>query len=175
MYALRCSNGRIVLRNRIGKPELGLIILVFAVILSDQLSKWLILGSFTHHESSVLIPGFFNLTLVMNTGAAFGLFAGELSTGRLLFFAGINLAALTVLFIAFRQLKNQGSIYIIAIGLISGGALGNLTDRLRFGAVIDFLDFYIGRYHWPAFNVADSAICIGVGLFLIGNFFTNPP
>jgi signal peptidase II len=74
-----------------------------------------------------------------------------------------------VLAFSFHQFRKQGRIFAHAIGLIAGGAVGNLIDRLRFGAVVDFLDFYLGSHHWPAFNVADSAITIGVGLFILGS------
>ena len=71
------------------------------------------------------------------------------------------------------NLKKQGKIFVYALGLIAGGAVGNLIDRLRFGAVVDFLDFYLGGYHWPAFNVADSAITVGVGLFMLGTLLQH--
>ena len=157
------------------KSEQTLIIQALAVVLGDQLFKWWILETFALHETEVVIPGLFNLTFVMNSGAAFGLFSGDLTFGRQFFFIAVAMTALVVLFFAYRHLKFQGRIYVIAIGLISGGAIGNLIDRMRFGAVIDFFDFYINQYHWPAFNIADSAICIGVGLFLLGNFFISPP
>ena len=160
---------------KFGKSEMRLIITALAVVLGDQLSKGWILETFDLHETEVVIPGLFNLTFIMNSGAAFGLFAGDLTFGRQFFFIAVAMTALVVLFFAYRHLKSQGRIYVIAIGLISGGAIGNLIDRMRFGAVIDFFDFYINQYHWPAFNIADSAICIGVGLFLLGNFFISPP
>lgn len=78
--------------------------------------------------------------------------------------------ALGVLVGAYRHYRLQGTLWVVAIGLIAGGAVGNLIDRLRFGSVIDFLDFYVKTYHWPAFNVADSAITVGVGLFLLAGF-----
>jgi signal peptidase II len=74
---------------------------------------------------------------------------------------------------AFKQIKEQGLIFSMAISLIAGGAAGNLIDRLRYGSVVDFLDFYVNNHHWPAFNVADSAITVGVVLFLFGQFFTK--
>lgn len=139
------------------------------VLLLDQASKALVEARFALFEIEVVIPGLFNLTHLLNTGAAFGFLAGEAALWRQLFFAGMATAALIVLFFAFRQLRNQGSLYGHAIGLIAGGALGNLIDRLRLGAVVDFLDFYLGEHHWPAFNVADSAICVGVGLFFLAS------
>jgi signal peptidase II len=82
----------------------------------------------------------------------------------------MTLVALVVLCFAFRQYRHEGKAYVIGIGLIGGGALGNLIDRLRFGHVIDFLDFSIKNHHWPAFNVADSAISVGVALFLLAGY-----
>jgi signal peptidase II len=146
-------------------------ILVAAVVVSlDQLSKWWVLSTFRLHESLPVISGFFDLTFVVNTGAAFGLLAGEQNLWRQLFFVTMTLVALVVLCLAFRHYRHEGRFYVIGIGLVGGGALGNLVDRLRFGHVIDFLDFFIGDHHWPAFNVADSAISIGVGLFLLAGY-----
>lgn len=140
------------------------------VVVLDQISKVWVATSFQFHESQPVIPGLFNLTFITNTGAAFGILAGAQSVGRQVFFVGVALVALVVLYLAYREYREQGRIYMAAIGLVAGGALGNLVDRLRLGHVIDFLDFYIRQYHWPAFNVADSAITIGVGLFLLAGF-----
>jgi len=140
------------------------------VVILDQLSKLWVVGSFLTHESLPVIPGLFNLTFVTNTGAAFGILAGTQSLGRQLFFVGVALVALVVLYMAYKEYREQGQIYMTAIGLVAGGALGNLVDRLRLGHVIDFLDFYFRQSHWPAFNIADSAITIGVGLFLLAGF-----
>lgn len=146
-------------------------ILIAAVVVGlDQLSKWWILATFNLHDSLPVIPGFFDLTFVVNTGAAFGMLAGEQNIWRQLFFVSMTLVALVVLCFAFRQYRYEGRAYIIGIGLIGGGALGNLVDRLRFGHVVDFLDFSIKGHHWPAFNVADSAISVGVAFFLLAGF-----
>ncbi|MCK4837550.1 MAG: signal peptidase II [Desulfobulbaceae bacterium] len=146
------------------------ILIAAAVVALDQLSKWWILATFNLHESLPVIPGFFDLTFVVNTGAAFGMLAGEQNLWRQLFFVSMTLVALVVLCFAFRQYRYEGRSYIIGIGLIGGGALGNLVDRLRFGHVVDFLDFSIKGHHWPAFNVADSAISVGVAFFLLAGF-----
>ncbi len=143
------------------------VLIAVAVVMLDQLTKWWVLATFELYESVEVIPGFFDLTFVVNTGAAFGLLAGDQNPWRQLFFVVVTLVALVVLAMAFRQYRREGGVYIAAIGLIGGGALGNLIDRLRFGHVVDFLDFYIKDYHWPAFNVADSAISVGVVLFLL--------
>ena len=140
------------------------------VIVLDQLSKIWVVNSFELHESLSLIPGFFSLTYITNTGAAFGMLAGQQGLGRQLFFGAVAILALLVLYFAFREYRQRGRLYMAAIGLVAGGAVGNLLDRLRLGHVIDFLDVYYRRYHWPAFNVADSAITIGVALFILASF-----
>ena len=147
----------------------GFFLLSILVALADQLTKAWVMANFAPFESRVIIPGFFDLIYVTNTGAAFGFLAGEPAWWRQFFFCGLALVALLVLFFTYRQVRTRSRLLALAIGLIGGGAMGNLIDRLRFGAVVDFLDFYVGRYHWPAFNVADSAITIGVALFLFGS------
>ena len=149
----------------------------FAIILlvvgCDQLSKVWILQNFELYESTVIIPGLFNLTFLRNTGAAFGMFAGHAAWWRQLFFIGVAVIALVVILVMQRRLGRQNSYYTLSLGLIGGGAVGNLIDRILYGSVVDFLDVYIGSHHWPAFNVADSAICVGVGLFLLTQFLED--
>ncbi len=143
------------------------LLLIALVIVADQLSKSWIVGNFAMFESREIIPGLFNFTYLTNKGAAFGLLNGNYGAWRQIFFVAIAVIAIIVLIIALRQLKDQGWIYGAAIGLIAGGAAGNLLDRLRLGAVVDFLDFYYKGHHWPAFNVADSAITVGVSLLIL--------
>ena len=147
--------------------------LALAVVIVDQLSKLWIMTTFVLHEQQNIIPGFFNLVYVTNTGAAFGFLAGSNTWLRQAFFVTVAIAALIVILFAYGHLKKQARIFVYALGLIAGGALGNLIDRLRFGSVVDFLDFYLGSYHWPAFNAADSAITVGVALFLLGTFLQH--
>ena len=135
----------------------------------DQLTKWLVRDSFQLYETKVVVPGFFHLTYITNTGAAFGLFAGEQTLARQAFFVAVAMAALLVMFLTYRHFQSQGPLFVHAIGMIAGGAVGNLIDRVWFGAVTDFLDFFVKEYHWPAFNVADSAITVGVGLFILAS------
>jgi len=144
-----------------------------AVVIADQLSKLWIMTTFSLHEQKDIIPGFFNLVYVTNTGAAFGFLAGSKTMLRQAFFVAVAIGALIIIVFAYGQLKRQGKIFVYALGLIAGGAIGNLIDRLRFGSVVDFLDFYLGTHHWPAFNVADSAITVGVGLFLLGTLLQH--
>lgn len=149
------------------KFSVGLVIgaIVFA---ADQLSKSMILSVFSNGEVREMIPGLFNLVLTFNKGVAFGLFGGIESEALRLTTLGVSTAAaFLVLVLYLRGYKSAPLIVIIGVSMIVGGAFGNLIDRLRHGAVTDFLDFYVGSYHWPAFNVADSAICIGVFLLLL--------
>ncbi|MFA7382664.1 MAG: signal peptidase II [Desulfurivibrionaceae bacterium] len=147
---------------------------LLAVVVLDQWTKALIMANFAMFELLPVVPDLFNLTYLTNTGAAFGMLAGAPAIWRQVFFVGVALAALGVLAYSYRQFRSQGRIFAHAIGLIAGGAGGNLIDRLRFGAVVDFLDFYLGSHHWPAFNVADSAITVGVGLFILGSILSPP-
>jgi len=140
------------------------------VVVADQVSKAVVSDLFSLYQVRPVIAGFFNLTFITNTGAAFGIFARSGGFLRKWLLGGVAVAALVALVFAWRHLKDNHRLYPLAIGLIGGGAVGNLIDRVRFGAVVDFLDFYIGRYHWPAFNVADSAITVGVALFILAGF-----
>ncbi|MCD6388248.1 MAG: signal peptidase II [Desulfobulbaceae bacterium] len=144
--------------------------IMFLVVVLDQLTKWRVITTFMLYESHEVLPGFFNLTYLRNTGAAFGFLAGDHGMWRQVLFVGIAVVALIFMFTAFFHFRKQGMLFVYGLGLIGGGAVGNLLDRLRFGSVIDFFDFYIKGHHWPAFNVADSAICVGVGMFLLGSF-----
>lgn len=147
-----------------------IVCIVIAIVL-DQLTKAWVISYLQLYESKEIIPGFFNLVYVTNTGAAFSMLANVDSPWRHYFFLAIGLIAMVGLTVAYWKLRKVSTYYSLALALIAGGAAGNLIDRVRFGAVIDFLDFYVGRYHWPAFNVADSAICVGAGLFLVVNIF----
>lgn len=134
------------------------------VILIDQLSKVTITRMFSYGESRA-VTSFFNLILVYNPGAAFS-FLGSASGWQRYLFTAVGIAA--AIFITFLLKRHAGQrMFCTSLSLILGGALGNVTDRIAYGHVIDFLDIYIGRWHWPAFNIADSAICIGAVLFVI--------
>lgn len=138
-------------------------------IMLDQASKIQIMQTMRLHESIPVIPNFFSLTYIRNPGAAFGILASSSNGFRLLFFGFTSLFALVLLGTIFFRLHHDDWIGRLSIAGILGGAIGNLLDRLRFGEVIDFLDFYVQSYHWPAFNVADAAISVGV-CFLIFHF-----
>lgn len=143
--------------------------IVVAVVACDQLTKLWVLDSFSLYESLEIIPGFFSLTYLTNKGAAFGFLAGQTGAWRHYLFLVLGSVALVVIGIAWSRLRHGHKLYAVSLPLISGGALGNLIDRVRLGSVVDFLDVYVGTHHWPAFNVADSAISIGVVVFFLAN------
>ncbi|MDO9423261.1 MAG: signal peptidase II [Methylobacter sp.] len=140
---------------------------LLAVIL-DQGSKLAIASSMQLYESIQIMP-FFKLTYVHNTGAAFS-FLSEAGGWQRWFFAGLALAVSVVITVWLTRLKRHETLLAVALALVLGGAVGNLIDRLAYGYVIDFLDVYYESWHWPAFNVADSAITLGVILMLAESF-----
>lgn len=129
---------------------------------ADQISKTVVHLRFGLGESVPVVPGFFHLTYVRNTGAAWGMFSGF--SGWLTVF---SILALIVIVVFRRHWVGDSIRHRLAFAFILSGVIGNLIDRLRYGYVIDFFDFHFGRYGFPVFNVADSAICIGVGLFML--------
>jgi signal peptidase II len=135
------------------------------VVVADQLTKVLITQKFLLHENLEVIPGFFNLTYVRNTGVAFGLLAGEPSKLLTGLFLTVSCAALGIIFYLYTKIPPGKKWLDAALAVTFGGALGNFIDRVRFGEVVDFLDFHIASFHWPAFNVADGAISVGIGIF----------
>jgi signal peptidase II len=150
------------------KTFLALVILVASgTIALDQISKRLVLSAFQPGEVRPVIDGFFNLTLTFNRGAAFGLWSGLSSGWREVVLALTILLALVVVAFLMTRSHYQTLVAQTSLAAILGGAIGNIIDRIKFGAVVDFLDFYLGSYHWPAFNVADSAICLGVALLIL--------
>ena len=137
------------------------------VLILDQVTKLLALERLAHGVPVSVVDGFFSLTLIMNPGLAFGMLSSTPTAWRWVV-AVLSMAALAVLtVVGARLLPSGGWITRLALGLIFGGAVGNLVDRGRFGAVTDFLDVYWRSYHWPAFNVADSAISVGVALLAL--------
>ena len=137
------------------------------VLLLDLVTKYLALERLAPGRPVHLIDAFFSLTLVLNPGLAFGMLA-ETPAGWRWLVALLSIGALAVLaVVGLRMLPTGGRITPLALGLIFGGAVGNLIDRGRFGAVIDFIDVYYRAYHWPAFNAADSAITVGVALLAL--------
>lgn len=148
-----------------------LLLIGASILLVDQVTKGLVMGRFSLGETLEVIPGFFNLTYIRNTGGAFGILSGEASLLRTGLFLGISCVALGIIFYLYARIPSGKPWLGSGLAMTFGGALGNIVDRLRFGEVVDFLDFYIGNFHWPAFNVADSAISVGVGIFCIHLLF----
>jgi len=145
------------------------LLLAVGIFLTDRVSKWAVMHTLVLGETRRIIPGLFNLTHLRNRGAAFGLFAETESTLVVFFLIAFSAAALIlVLVLLWRGAASPWA--GAGLSLILGGALGNLVDRLNNGGVVDFLDFHLGPYHWPAFNVADSAIVVGAAVLMLELF-----
>jgi signal peptidase II len=146
-------------------------LVVFSIILLDQLTKSWIIAKLRIHDAFSVVDGFFNIVHVRNPGAAFGFLAGASPLFRSVFFITVTLAAVfLILYYLRRHLRDESikePFLVWSLALILAGAIGNLIDRLRFGEVVDFLDVYVKTYHWPAFNVADSAISTGASLLIV--------
>ena len=139
---------------------------VIAIVVFDQATKAIVDRTMPLHDSIPIIDGFFNLTYIRNTGAAFGIFSGSHEIFRLPFLIGVSILAIGFILMMLKKLRDRETGLTMALAFILGGAVGNLIDRILYGEVIDFLDVYWSHYHWPAFNVADSFITIGVGITL---------
>jgi signal peptidase II len=139
----------------------------------DQVTKIAIVRNFVEHESRPVIEGFFNLVRVHNRGIAFGTFNEEGSAANLIFTI-VAVTALVGIAIFWKRGAFPGKLNGTAVALLMSGILGNLTDRLYHGYVVDFLDFAIAGKHWPSFNVADSCICVAAGLLFIAAFRADP-
>jgi signal peptidase II len=143
-----------------------LILVSGSVVLADQVTKWMIKTSLVLYQQVVVIKNFFNITYILNPGGAFGFFAGQSPEIRKFIFLFLS-SVVAVFIVWFYHRCAKTHIFLsYGLALIFGGAVGNLIDRFRYGKVVDFLDFYIGSAHWPAFNIADSAISIGMGILI---------
>jgi signal peptidase II len=145
----------------------GWLLVSLFVLALDQWTKWLVEIHLPVHASQPVVPGFFNLTHVRNTGVAFGLFAASGQAAATLILVGLGLSALVVVGFYFWRTPASQRLLLGALALVLGGAVGNLLDRCLAGAVTDFLDVYWRGHHWPAFNVADSAISVGLLLLAV--------
>ncbi|MFH2119697.1 MAG: signal peptidase II [Pseudomonadota bacterium] len=148
------------------KRNILFLAITFLVMLLDQATKAWIISTMRIYDSFVVIEGFFSITHVRNPGAAFGFLAGAPPLFRHIFFLAITVAAIALILHYLRVSRIEEPSLVSALALILAGAVGNLIDRIRFGEVVDFLDVYIGSHHWPAFNVADSAITVGAGVLM---------
>jgi signal peptidase II len=145
------------------------------VVLADQITKVLILKYLPYHQNITVIAGFFDLTHIHNPGGAFGFMANMSESVRTVVFLLASSLAVGLIFYFYKKTPPSFTFLAIGFALIFGGAIGNLIDRIRMGVVIDFLDVYIGNYHWPAFNVADSAITVGIVIFGYHLLFKKMP
>jgi signal peptidase II len=141
-----------------------LLITCFCILLADQWTKHLVQQGLALYRRVEVIPGFFNVTHVRNPGGAFGIFGAERGGMGGVLFVIVSLLAVGIILFLFLKVKEEEKILSLSLSLVLSGALGNLIDRIRYGEVVDFLDVYISSYHWPAFNIADTAICVGIGL-----------
>jgi signal peptidase II len=144
---------------------LGIIALV--IVVADQATKYLIIEYIPVDHGFELVPGFMNIVHARNPGAAFGMLANSSSSLRALFFVLVSVVALVTIGSLVVLAKELDRSLLFGYACFFGGALGNLVDRIRFGEVVDFLDVHVGTLHWPAFNVSDSMLCVGIGFFFI--------
>jgi signal peptidase II len=154
---------------KVGMKRKYWILLIFCIgiLVLDQWTKSLVVQKLPLYQRVEVIQGFFDLTHVRNTGGAFGIFGGEKGGLGSILFVVVSLIAIGAIVFLFLRIKENERTLAFSFSLILSGAVGNLIDRLRYGEVVDFLDFYLSSYHWPAFNVADSAICVGIGLMAL--------
>jgi len=152
-----------------------LILVSGCIIVVDQFTKYIIKMNLALYDNIIVIEKFFNITHILNPGGAFGFFASQSPEVRKFIF--LFMSSLVALFILWFYKKCSVNFVFLSYGLalIFGGAIGNLIDRFRYGKVVDFLDFYINSVHWPAFNVADSAITIGMGILIYHIIFNKIP
>ena len=143
------------------------------VIVLDQWTKWLAESNLVFGQS-IPVTSFFNLTLAYNKGAAFSFLANAGGWQRW-FFIALALVISVAMIVAIARMKKGHVVLASSMALILGGAIGNVIDRIRFGHVVDFLDVFYGKYHWPAFNIADAAIVVGAGLLILDGFLDKKP
>lgn len=144
------------------------------IVALDQWTKLWIEGALELHGRLEVVPGFFDLVHVQNTGIAFGLFPAGGELGGTLVLTALGFAALAIVSIYFSRTSEREPLLLLSLSLVLGGAVGNLVDRILLRAVTDFLDVYVGAHHWPAFNVADSAVTVGIVLMLMYSFLPSP-
>ncbi len=149
------------------RSPLALLFAVPAVLVAaDQFTKSLIVQKMILFQSVTIIPGVLDITSVRNRGAAFGILANASEQTRSWLLVGVSALAVVLLTVFFLKTHAHEKLARVAAALVIGGAIGNLIDRIRMGEVVDFIDIHAGPYHWPAFNIADSAITVGICLFL---------
>lgn len=150
-----------------GKKYKLLLAVAPLVIIIDQIVKIYVESSMHLHQSIEVLENFFHFTYIRNRGAAFGILSGADSAFRVPFFLAVSAIAIATIIYMIHRYEGRSGLFPAALALILGGAIGNMIDRIRLGEVIDFIDIHWYRHHWPAFNIADSAITIGIGLLII--------
>lgn len=150
---------------------MAFILIVIVVAALDQVVKGIIVDKFMLYEAIEVVPDLFNLTYIANQGSPFSILTDIETPWHHYFSLVIGAFALVLLTIYWVWHKDSNGFLSVVLGVIGGGVLGNFIDRVRYGAVVDFLDFYYKKYHWPAFNIADIAICLGVSVFVILTIF----
>lgn len=150
-------------------------IIALAVVLLDQYTKFLIVQHLPLHHSVDVIESYFTILHTRNKGIAFGIFSGQVSTTQTIVLIFTSLAAIVFIFYLLSGIRSPFLYATVTLALILGGAIGNLIDRIRWGEVIDFIDLHWRGHHWPAFNIADSAISVGMVLLVIGMFTKRFP
>jgi signal peptidase II len=143
------------------------------VFAADRWSKSIVETRFDAFDTTIVIPGFFNIVRSSNPGVAFGLLADHASHQRTFALVAVSLLAVTILAVMLWRIQSQDRATAAGLSLIFGGALGNVYDRAVAGTVTDFLDFHVGAWHWYVFNLADSAICVGAALLILSMLFTK--
>jgi signal peptidase II len=161
--------------KKIKHKYLMLLFISTGVVFLDQLTKWMVSRSLTFYQEISVIPGFLKIIHIHNPGGAFGIFARHNGNLRVIMFILIATAAMGVILYLYKNTPDEYPVLLSGFALIFGGALGNMIDRIRLGRVIDFIDVYVGDMHWPAFNVADSAITIGMVIFAFYILFRKVP
>jgi signal peptidase II len=151
-----------------------LLVIAPLIVIFDQVTKILILKLVPLHKSLTVIPGFLNITHIQNAGVAFGIFSQKSSNMKQLLLMAASLMAVCLIFYFYHKSAQESRIMMASFALIFGGAVGNFIDRARIGRVVDFIDVYIGDMHWPSFNVADSAISVGVVVLMFFVIFKKP-
>ena len=144
------------------------LLVTILVTVADQWTKLVVRADYALGESRPVIEGFFSLTYVRNTGAAWGILGGQNT-----WLTVLSIVMLLLMVFFRRSFLSDTWEHRLALGLMLGGIVGNLMDRFRLGWVTDFFDFYIGSWHWPAFNIADAAICTGVGIYILSAFWVS--
>lgn len=143
------------------------LICLVTIVAADQVTKTYIQDNFRMFERRTIIPNYFDLTLIYNTGAAFGFLSDKPASFKIPFFLVVSGFAILFIIIFLIKIRPDQRLLALALGMVLGGAIGNLIDRVMLGKVVDFIYFHVGRYYYPAFNVADIAITCGVALLIL--------